>query len=72
MHFSGREEMPVHEKHAPKSPGSVRDLNRERFQEEVARELGVDLSPADHVPARESQADAPGSEESARGSDVTE
>lgn len=29
---------------------NLRQLSRERFQEEVARELGIDLSQADRVP----------------------
>ncbi|CAB1129790.1 protein of unknown function [Candidatus Hydrogenisulfobacillus filiaventi] len=31
---------------------SLADLNRERFQEEVARELGLEVSPADRVDPR--------------------
>lgn len=29
---------------------SLRQFTQERFQQEVARELGIDLSPADQVP----------------------
>ncbi len=29
---------------------NLRQLSRERFEEEVARELGIDLSQADRVP----------------------
>lgn len=31
-----------------KKDKSVRDVNRERFEQEVARELGIDLSAADY------------------------
>ncbi len=31
-----------------KKDKSVRDFNRERFEQEVARELGIDLSAADY------------------------
>ncbi|SMC02148.1 hypothetical protein SAMN00768000_0366 [Sulfobacillus thermosulfidooxidans DSM 9293] len=31
----------------------LKTLSQEQFQQEVARELGIDLSPADHVKKRQ-------------------